>query len=108
FSADVAPRVPIGLTIDAVNQNRLAVSPFEQLPTRRQRIALAGLVAHRFSSSTLRAEERLYVDSWGLKATTTDLQYLVDAGERVRFWPAVRIHAQTSAAFWQLAYVAKP
>jgi hypothetical protein len=107
FTADVAARVPIGLSIDAVNANRLSIRVLEQLPVSRQRWALAGLLAHRFSSSTIRLEERLYVDSWGLKATTTDLQYFVDAGERVRFWPALRAHAQTATDFWRLAYVAK-
>ncbi len=108
FLPGIAPRVPAGLAIDAVNMVREPISPFEQLPLNRQRWALAGLLAHRFSSSTIRAEERLYVDSWGLKATTTDLQYLIDIGERVRIWPQVRGHAQTGTSFWQLAYVGTP
>jgi hypothetical protein len=108
FSADVASRVPIGLAIDTVNENRLSIRVLEQLPTTRQRWAIAGLLAHRFSTSTLRAEERLYIDNWGLKASTTDAQYLIDIGERVRFWPQIRAHAQTGASFWQLAYVATP
>jgi hypothetical protein len=107
FTADVASRVPIGLAIDTVNAVRDAARVHEQLPTNRQRWAIAGLLAHRFSASTLRAEERLYIDSWGLKASTTDAQYLVDVGERVRFWPAVRFHAQSAADFWQLTYVIK-
>jgi len=78
FTSEVAERVPIGLAIDAVNANRLPIRVLEQLPTNRQRWAVAGMIAHRFSSSTLRAEERLYIDSWGLKASTTDAQYLVE------------------------------
>ena len=39
---------------------------------------LAGSVAHRFPSATLRASERLYIDTWGTKATTTDARYLYD------------------------------
>jgi hypothetical protein len=108
FLASVAARVPVGLAIDAVNMNRLSIAPYEQLPTNRQRWAVAGLLAHRFSSSTLRLEERLYVDSWGLKATTTDAQFLVDVSDRVRLWPSARVHAQSAVDFWQLAYVAKP
>src|SRR5262249_50036137 len=107
FSKDVADRVPAGLAIDAVNENRLPIRVLEQLPTSRQRWAIARLLAPRFSSSTIRAEERLYIDNWGLKASTTALQYLIDVHERVRIWPAVRANLQTAASFWQLAYVAK-
>lgn len=106
FAPDVAKRVPIGLSIDGVNKNRLSLRALEQLPTNRQRWALAGLLAHRFSASTIRAEERLYVDSWGLKASTTELQFLVDLSERLRVWPAARFHVQSGASFWQHAYPA--
>jgi hypothetical protein len=108
FLPDVAKRVPIGLSIDGVNKNRLPIRALEQLPTNRQRWAIAGLLAHRFSASTIRAEERLYVDSWGLKASTTDLQFLVDLNERLRIWPAARFNVQSAASFWQLAYPAAP
>jgi hypothetical protein len=108
FSADVATRVPVGLSADGVNEFRLPMRVLEQLPTSRQRWAVAGLIAHRFSSSTLRAEERLYIDNWGLKASTTALQYLIDVHERVRLWPQLRANFQAPVSFWQLAYVAKP
>lgn len=107
FTQDIAERVPAGLAIDAVNEVREPVRVLEQLPKSRQRYALAGLIAHRFSSSTIRAEERLYIDNWGLKASTTALQYLIDVHERVRIWPAVRANFQTAASFWQLAYQMK-
>ena len=106
FAPDVAKRVPIGLSIDGVNRNRLSIRSLEQLPTDRQRWAAAGLLAHRFSASTIRTEERLYVDSWGLKASTTQAQFLVDATERLRVWPSVRFHVQSGASFWQRAYAA--
>lgn len=108
FDKDTADIVPAGLVIETVNENRLPMRVLEQLPTSRQRWALAGLLAHRFSRSTLRAEERLYIDNWGLKATTTALQYLIDVHERVRIWPALRANLQTAASFWQLAYTATP
>jgi hypothetical protein len=76
----------------------------EQLPTDRQRWAVSGRLAHRFRTSTVRLDERLYLDSWGLKATTTDLRYLLDLGERVRVWPHLRFHDQSGADFWRLAY----
>jgi hypothetical protein len=107
FSKDIAPRVLPGLALPTVDAVRNPERILEQLPLSRQRFAIAGRYARRFSSSTLRAEERLYSDSWGLKATTTDMRFIVDAGERVRFWPHVRFHAQTGADFWQLAYVSE-
>jgi tetratricopeptide (TPR) repeat protein len=107
FSKDVAPRVLPGLALPTVDQFRNPERILEQLPLSRQRFALAGRYARRFSASTLRAEERLYSDSWGLKATTTDMRFLVDVGKNVRVWPHVRFHAQTGADFWQLAYVAE-
>jgi hypothetical protein len=106
FAPDVAKRVPIGLSIDGVNKNRLPIRALEQLPTNRQRWAMAGLLGHRFSASTIRVEERLYVDSWGLKASTTESQFLIDVNERLRVWPAFRFHVQSGASFWQHAYAA--
>ncbi len=104
FAPDVAKRVPIGFSIDGVNKNRLAIRALEQLPTNRQRWAVAGLLGHRFTASTIRFEERLYVDSWGLTASTTESQFLVDLNERLRVWPSVRFHAQSGTSFWQRAY----
>src|SRR6185436_13740951 len=49
----------------------------EALPGERLRFALTLRLLHRFAQSTVRAEERLYADSWGLSASTTDLRYLV-------------------------------
>ncbi len=107
FSVADAAKVPAGLTIEGVHKNRLPIEPLEQLPTNRQRWAVAGLIAHRFASSTFRAEERLYIDSWGLKASTTEGQFLIDMNDRMRVWPQARFHAQTAASFWQLAYAAR-
>ncbi len=103
FDQDTVPLIPPGLTIEEVNRVRSQVRALEQLPTERQRYAVSGRFAHRFESSTLRLDERLYIDSWGVKASTTDFKFFVDV-DRVRFWPHVRFHAQTGADFWQLAY----
>ena len=105
FAADVAPNVPVGLSIEAVNLARNGERVLEQLPTSRQRWAVAGRVAHRFTSSTIRLEERLYVDNWGLKASTTDGRFLVDFTKDIRAWPHLRFHVQSPVSFWQLAYV---
>ena len=110
FSEDVAAQINAGLaglTPEAVNTYRLGVRPLEQLPLTRQRYALAGRLAHRFTSSTLRLEERVYWDSWGLAASTTDARYLIDVTKDLRAWPHVRVHVQDGVDFWQLAYVAK-
>ncbi|HVY48716.1 MAG TPA: DUF3570 domain-containing protein, partial [Minicystis sp.] len=106
FDPTVFDQIPAGFAIDSVNQLRLPIRPLEQVPTSRQRYAIAGLLAHRFSKSTIRAEERLYIDNWGLKATTTDAQYLIDVTKDIRIWPALRFHAQTGVSFWELAYQA--
>ena len=76
----------------------------EQLPLDRQRFALAGRFAHRFESSTIRADQRFYTDSWGVLASTTDGKLFVDLDDRFRVWPHLRFHAQTGASFWQIGY----
>lgn len=106
FKPTDVPAVLPGLTIDAVNQYREPEKVLEQLPTDRQRFALAGRFAHRFSTFTFRGEERLYIDSWGLKASTTDITFPIDFGDHVRLWPHLRAHFQTGTDFWALAYAA--
>jgi hypothetical protein len=105
FAKDIAPRVQPGQGLNVVNFYRNPERILEQLPLSRQRFAIAGRYARRFTTSTLRAEERLYADSWGLKATTTDLKYYIDLNDRLRIWPHFRFHAQTGASFWKLAYI---
>ncbi|MBK9262535.1 MAG: DUF3570 domain-containing protein [Polyangiaceae bacterium] len=107
FSKDIASRVLPGLALSTVDFFRNPERILEQLPLSRERFAIAGRYARRFSASTLRAEERLYADSWGLKATTTDMRFIFDVGKSLRIWPHVRFHAQTGTDFWQLAYVAE-
>jgi hypothetical protein len=102
----VAPFIPLGATIDLVNRYRLAVRPIEQLPTSRDRFAIAGRLMHRFSSSTLRIEARLYYDTWATKGVTADTRYMVDLSRHLRVWPHLRIHAQTGTNFYQRAYSA--
>ncbi len=106
FAKDIAPRVLPGQSIATVNFYRNPERILEQLPLSRQRFAIAGRYARRFSASTLRMEERLYADSWGLKASTTDARYYYDVAKDLRIWPHFRFHAQTGASFWRLAYTA--
>jgi hypothetical protein len=100
--------VPVGASVDLVNQLRASPRPLEQLPLSRQRYAVTARVAHRYRLATLRLEERLYGDSWLLAATTTDARFLWDVGRRVEIGPHARVHAQTAVDFWQRAYVTGP
>ena len=83
FAPNVAPNVPLGATIDWVNDNRLPERPLEQLPLNRERFALTAQIAHRFDGSTIRLEERLYDDNWVLMASTTDARWIFDLGRRI-------------------------
>ncbi|APR76470.1 Hypothetical protein A7982_01817 [Minicystis rosea] len=108
FSADVAERIPRGATPKLVGSERLPTMPFEQVPDSRSRFAVLGRIAHRFENATLRADERLYADTWGLKASTTDARYFYDVTKTFRLGGHARFHIQNGADFWQRAYVATP
>ncbi len=103
FDQETVNLIPPGLTKEEVNRVRSQVRALEQLPTERQRFAVSGRIAHRFDTTTVRFDQRFYIDSWGVKASTTDGKVLIDV-DRIRFWPHLRFHAQTGADFWQLAY----
>lgn len=105
FAARDAGRVERGASIAEVLRYRLQGRPLEQLPLERERVALTGRLAWRGESTTLRLEQRLYTDTWGLHATTTEVRYFVDVAQRITMWPHVRIHAQDGATFWERAYV---
>jgi hypothetical protein len=105
FAPDVASNVPNGASVSYVTANRLPERPLEQTPLSKRRFALTGRLAHRFEGSTLKLEERLYTDNWGLFASTTDLRWIFDAGKRVGLWPHLRFHGQSAVTFWQRAYV---
>jgi hypothetical protein len=106
FAPEVAGQVRAGESIESVNAARLPFRPHEQVPRERQRFAIGARLNHRLSSSTIRVEERLYADSWGVKASTSDARYLIDLNERFRVWPQLRFHVQSGANFYQRAYVA--
>jgi hypothetical protein len=94
-----------GASIDWVNANRLPERPLEQLPLERHRSAVTGRYAHRYDDSTLRLEERIYYDDWGLFASSTDVRWIFDLGRRFELWPHARFHAQSSVSFWEKAYI---
>jgi Protein of unknown function (DUF3570) len=106
FAPGVAATVRPGASVAEVNALRIDLRPADALPDARDRYALSGRIAHRFESSTVRADERLYHDSWGMWASTTDARLLLDVGERFLVWPHARFHTQRGIDFWQRAYEA--
>lgn len=106
FAPGTGHEVPAGASPRLVNELRLDERPVERLPTRRDRYALTGRIAARVRRTTLRLDERLYTDTWGLWASTTDARVMVDVGRRWLVWPHLRVHAQSGASFWQRAYEA--
>jgi hypothetical protein len=106
FAPGVPAQVPPGASIDLVNEKRLPLRPADALPDARDRFALSGRIAHRFDGSTLRLDQRVYHDSWGAWASTTDGRFIIDAGQRLRLWPHARFHIQTGIDLWQRAYLA--
>ena len=104
FAPGQGASIPPGASIAEVNSARLSERPAEQLPSLRNRIAVTTRLAHRFSGSTLRLDERAYTDSWGLSASTTELRFLVDVGRSLLLWPHLRFHGQDHTVFWQRAY----
>ena len=105
FSSKEAANVPKGASIDYVTAHRAFERPLEQLPLSRRRLATTGRIAHRFESSTIRASERVYFDTWGLTASSTDVRWIFDVASRVSLWPHTRFHVQSPVSFWQRAYV---
>ena len=96
----VASQVPAGASIDLVKSlNEYSVA--ENVPTVRDRSALSGRLAYRSGSATFRGDQRLYYDSWDLKASTTDLHEYIDLGSRVIVWPHLRAHVQSGVVFWR-------
>jgi hypothetical protein len=95
------------MSYEAVASARLQARPLEQLPLERERGAITARLAWRLTDSTIRLEERLYIDTWGLRSTTTDARWLFDVSDRVTLWPHLRFHLQNSVDFWQRAYSAQ-
>ncbi len=108
FASNVASSVPRGATPQAVSGGRLPIAPLEQLPVDRFRFALMGRVAKRYEKVTIRGDERIYTDTWGQKASTTDGRLFYDVNDDLRLNSHLRFNIQTAVDFWQRAYVASP
>ena len=102
--------VPRGASPELVDAAPPLRAPARAAPALARSLRRSQRRASRTASSPprLRLDERLYADSWGLIATTTDARYLVDLGRRVELGPHVRFHAQTAVNFWQRAYILRP
>lgn len=107
FAPEVAATLPRGADAITVADSRIVARPIEQLPLDRQRVALSGRLGWRTEHTTLRLEQRVYTDTWGLSASTSDLRWFIDVGERVVVWPHIRVHVQGGVDFWQRAYAAR-
>ncbi len=108
FSPDASLKAVAGASVDYVNSHRLPERALEQLPLARRRFAITERLAHRFDDSTLRLEERVYQDTWVLRASTTDVRWIYDATKRFEVGPHLRFHVQSGTSFWQRAYVSSP
>ena len=98
----VAPYIPAGASVDLVNRVRLPVRPDRAAPARRATATPSGRASRTASrGATLRIEQRLYTDSWALKATTTDGRYVIDLGRHLgsgRTCASTRRRARTSTS----------
>src|SRR5262249_24920426 len=102
---DQGVTVPVGASIGQVNDTRLSFRPLEHLPTERDRYAIARRYALRTGGhGTLRLEELAYTDRWQMKATRSDVRYMLDLSKRMTVWPHGHVHAQTAASFYQRVY----
>jgi hypothetical protein len=106
FDARDAVLIDPGASIELVNALRLPGRIAERVPESRRRFSLTGDWARRGARQTLRVNERLYADSWGLYASTSDLSWLWDISSQLTLAPRARFHLQSSVDFWQRAYVA--
>jgi hypothetical protein len=105
FAPSVAPNISRGATPEVVNALRLPGRVSERTPESRNRFAISGRVAQRLTGSTFILTERVYADDWGIKASTTDLRFVIDASRRVFVWTHMRGHVQSGVSFWKRAYV---
>ena len=96
----VGSQVPAGASIDLVKSLNV-YSVAENVPTERNRSALSGRLAYRSERATFRGDQRLYYDSWGLMASTTDVHEYIDLSSSVLVWPHLRAHVQNGVVFWR-------
>ena len=100
--------VPNHASVNYVNAIRLPERPLEQLPLERDRYALLGRYILRVrDNATLRIDERLYSDNWGVLGSTTEGRYVLDVSQKLRAWGGLRLHVQGGASFYKRGYFAQ-
>jgi hypothetical protein len=104
FTVDVAPTIENGASAKRVNAARLPFLAIESLPATRDRYIGLGRLIHRFGAQTLDAVQRVYVDSWSVVASTTQIACAWSITPRWTLTPRLRLHVQTGADFWHRAY----
>jgi hypothetical protein len=104
FAPGVAAELPAGVGVADVNDLRLPLRVRERLPSLRDRFAVSARLAQRFVRTTLRVDQRLYADSWRMRATTTDVRIFRDLRRDLRVWVHGRLHVQGGVSFWRRAY----
>lgn len=106
FTPAAAQEVKPGASVEFVNQARLMGAETEEsTPKTRQRYALSGRLAWRGDDTTWILKERLYTESWGLIASTTELNNIYDLGHDLYAGLHGRFHVQSGVDFYKLAYV---
>ncbi len=107
-----AAEVPALADPQAIAALRLPFAPLEQLPDRRYRFGGGVGLRHRFDGSTVRLYQHADFDTWGRKASTSDVRWLWDIENtrrphpQVRIGPHARFHYHSAVGFWQHAYAA--
>jgi hypothetical protein len=107
FRAQDAAMLPRGASPEQVDAVRLAARVDEALPKSRVRAALTARYSRRAHGLSLRGEQRLYTDSWGMLASTTDVRAALDLSRDVELGVSLRFHMQGGVNFWQRAIVAE-
>lgn len=107
FTEEVASRLPTGVDPRVVRLYRLPDLPLEGLPASRERVGLLQRIDHDLGWAVLRADERLYLDTWGVAASTTEVRTWHRVHHGLHVSPRLRLHVQTGADFWARAYSIK-
>ena len=107
----------VTLDLDSFDRYRLDARPPEEVPDSRQRHAV-GLRALRFVdaiNAALELDYQLYIDDWGVVAHVLEPSYRRIGESDVRLFGArlgrlglgayARLYRQSSAEFWERAYV---
>jgi len=95
------------LDVEEVNRLRLDARPPEQVPDLRVRNALGLRLMRHIEgiSGSLRGDYRFYVDTWEVMAHTAEIALQFPVVEALTLEMHTRVHYQSSASFWERAYV---